>query len=337
MTASDQTNPDTGSAAQHKTSKQQRVFADAIVVLLVTLTTYLVAGYFELAERYIDWTALGEIYQLDEIVFVLLAGCLGLIWFSIRRQREQAATLQKNITMQQALRETNNDISRLLQENQALINHMTEVRESERHYLATELHDVFGQHLAAMDANLTVAKHLASGNNENFQQVLDSVISSTTHLRELTRNKLRQLKPPSLNSIGLSGAVRELVSDWQQTYDDIEIEMDIELDDQQPCEAVSLAIYRALQEGLVNIARHAEASMAEIRLWSSQENASAMVNLTLKDNGRGLPEQQQSPGSGLGLVGIRERSHALGGRFEIGNRKPRGAQLTITLPFNSSN
>jgi glucose-6-phosphate-specific signal transduction histidine kinase len=239
--------------------------------------------------------------------------------------------------MQQALREINNDISRLLQENQALINHMTEVRESERHYLATELHDVFGQHLAAMDANLTVAKHLASGNNENFQQVLDSVISSTTHLRELTRNKLRQLKPPSLNSIGLSGAVRELVSDWQQTYDDIEIEMDIELDDQQPCEAVSLAIYRALQEGLVNIARHAEASMAEIRLWSSQENASAMVNLTLKDNGRGLPEQQQSPGSGLGLVGIRERSHALGGRFEIGNRKPRGAQLTITLPFNSSN
>lgn len=336
MTASDHTTANNELSALTGSSKQQRVFADAIVVLIVTLTTYLVAGYFELAERYIDWTALGEIYQLDEIVFVLLAGCLGLIWFSVRRLREQAATLQKNIAMQQQLRETNTDISNLLVENQALINHMTEVRESERHYLATELHDVFGQHLAAMDANLTVAKHLASDNNENFQQVLDSVISSTTHLRELTRNKLRQLKPPSLNSIGLSGAVRELVSDWQQTYDNVDVELDLALNDEQPSEIVSLAIYRGLQEGLVNIARHAQASKAEIRLWPSHEATTAMVNLTLKDNGRGLPEPQHR-GKGLGLVGIRERSHALGGRFEISNGTPKGTQLTIAIPFNPSN
>ena len=334
MTAPDPITDDTELTAPEDSNKQQRVFTDAIVVLIVTLTTYLVAGYFELAERYIDWTALGEIYQLDEIVFVLLAGCLALIWFSVRRLREQAATLQNNIVMQQQLRETNSDISRLLQENQALINHMTEVRESERHYLATELHDVFGQHLAAMDANLTVAKHLAADNNDNFQQVLDSVISSTTHLRELTRNKLRQLKPPSLNSIGLSGAVRELVSDWQQTHDKTDVELDIALDVAQPSEAVSLAIYRALQEGLVNISRHAEASLAEVRLWQSHDNSTKVVNLTLKDNGRGLPEQPHSPGKGLGLVGIRERSHALGGQIEIKSGSPTGTQLTISIPFN---
>lgn len=333
MTASEDIHPDAGPCEQDSDIRQQRFYSDLIVVLIVMLTTYLVAGYFDLAERYIDWTALGELYQLDEIVFVLLAGCLGLFWFSIRRLRELSLTLKRNLSMQQQLKDSNTDIRRLLRENQALINHMTQLREAERHHLASELHDVFGQHLAAMDANLTVAMHLAPQNSDNLRLVLQSVIGSTTHLRGLTRNKLRQLKPPALDSIGLSGAVRELISDWQQTFPDIVVSLNIELRDHQISNEISLTVYRALQEGLVNISRHAEASKVLIHLWQSQQDSAFALKLTLEDNGKGLTPEKQTPEQGLGLVGIRERSRALGGHFAIGNISPTGVRLTLSIPY----
>lgn len=315
--------------SHHSQNNRRQIAGDLLWVVVVTLSTYLVAGYFDLAERYIDWTALGELYQLDEIIFVLLAGCAALIWFSIRRIRELRLSLNYNLEMQAKLQNSNDNIRRLLRDNQALIKHMIEVRESERQHLARELHDVFGQHLAAMDANLTVALNLSQ--EEKVRPILTSVIDSTNHLRSITRHKLRQLKPPNLDSLGLSGAVHELLYDWRKEANDIAVDSHINLKDSEIENEVGMTLYRALQEGLTNIKRHANATEVRVEITQFRENAQHQLQLLLDDNGRGFPDDYAE--KGLGLVAVRERAESLGGVFNLSLREPIGTRLQLKLPY----
>lgn len=316
------------------TTDKQRMYQDILIVLIISLMTYLVAGYLDLAERYIDWTALGEIYQLDEVVFVLLSGCIGMIWFSFRRRAELKRSLQTNLAMQNKLQNTNQHISRLLDENRALVKHIALVRESERQHLATELHNVFGQHLAAMDANLSVAINISD--SSELQNILKPVMDSTSHLRSITKNKLRHLKPPLLKSIGLSGAIEELLHDWQQSFPDITLSTLLAVEDSNINEETALTIYRAVQEGLDNVGRHTNATKVHLILNEVEPPTAAddsFLHLKLNDNGEGLPPEQIM--RGLGLIGIRERVEAQNGTFSLAPASHQGAVLELTIPINA--
>ncbi|GLQ00877.1 hypothetical protein GCM10007891_27300 [Methylophaga thalassica] len=318
---------------KHHTDHNQRkhsIKRDVVWITISSLITYLVASYLDLAERYIDWTALGEFYQLDEIIFVLLVFCAGLIWFSTRRISELSLSLKHNLAMQAELSQNNKKIRQLLNDKQALVQRIALVRESERDHLASELHDIFGQHLAAMDANLTVA--LNQTDNPTLQPILESVMDSTTVLRSITRNKLRHLKPPSLDSIGLKGAVRELVSEWKHAFQGSE-HLSLEIQDHEIPKAVALSIYRGLQEGLRNISRHANADQVFIYLHQFREPGNACIQLKLEDDGQGFNSNIEAQ-QGLGLISIRERCEALDGEFYIASRQPQGTCLTITIPYD---
>ncbi|WP_289284048.1 MULTISPECIES: ATP-binding protein [unclassified Methylophaga] len=308
----------------------KRIRHDIVWVTALSLATYLLALYFDLAERYINWTALGELYQLDEIIFVLLVFCAGLIWFSKRRISELSQALRHNLAMQAELTHNNKKIRQLLNEKQSLVQRITLVRESERDHLASELHDIFGQHLAAMDANLTVA--LNQTNNSNLTSILESVMDSTTVLRSITRNKLRHLKPPSLDSIGLKGAIRELLSEWRQSFSGTD-NISLNVHDDEIPKPIALTLYRALQEGLSNISRHANAENVFIYLHQFREPEHMCIQLRLEDDGQGMDTNIENQ-SGLGLVSIRERCEALSGEFYISTRQPQGTTLTITLPYD---
>jgi signal transduction histidine kinase len=303
---------------------------DIVWVIASSLVTYLIASYFDLAERYINWTSLGELYQLDEIIFVLLVFCVGLIWFSKRRITELSQSLKHNVAMQAELSHNNKKIRQLLHDKQALVHRITLVRESERDHLASELHDVFGQHLAAMDANLTVALNQTS--HSPLAPILESVMDSTTVLRSITRNKLRHLKPPSLDSIGLKGAIRELVSEWKQSFSGTD-NLSLDVDDTAVPKPIALTLYRGLQESLSNISRHANADNVFIDLHQFREPENLCIQLKVEDDGQGMDTKNASQ-SGLGLLSIRERCEALNGEFYISARQPKGTTLTITLPYD---
>lgn len=310
--------------------RKQSIKRDVVWITLSSFITYLVASYFDLAERYIDWTALGELYQLDEIIFVLLVFCAGLIWFSTRRISELSLSLKHNLAMQAELSHNNKKIRQLLNDKQSLVQRIALVRESERDHLASELHDVFGQHLAAMDANLTVA--LNQTDNTSLKPILESVMDSTTVLRSITRNKLRHLKPPSLDSIGLKGAIRELVSEWKQSFSGT-TNISLDINDNEIPKPVALTMYRGLQEGLTNITRHADAEQVSIHFHQFRELGNACIQLKLEDDGQGINTNIESQ-QGLGLISIRERCEALDGEFYIAARQPQGTCLTITIPYD---
>jgi signal transduction histidine kinase len=96
-------------------------------------------------------------------------------------------------------------------------------------------------------------------------------------------------------------------------------------------DGADLAFYRALQEALSNIGRHAGASVVDITLHSDNGN----VTLTVIDDGCGIPKAERAAaGSGMGLIGMRERFASLGGSVRLRNTASGGAQLEVSLPLD---
>lgn len=312
--------------------KKNRGKSDLAIILLASLVTYLVAGYFDLAERWIDWAKLGEIYQLDEIIFVLLVLSSGFMWFSRRRYNDLQETLQRNLEIKHQLELQNADNATLLSQNRALIKHITQVREAERNHLASELHDVFGQYLAAIDVNASVALKFKTDPSK-LQSILKTIQDSAAYLRNATRTQLRSLKPPDLDAIGLSAAVEDLVSQWQLSFPYYEVRLCIEVDDDLVGYDTALTIYRCFQEALTNITRHASADKIFIDLATlDKPNQAGELHLTIRDNGKGFAPNEAMR-KGLGLIGIRERVHALNGQFYVRQAEPSGTVLGLSIPL----
>lgn len=313
--------------------RSNRGKTDLVVIIGASLFTYFVAGYFDLAERWINWAALGEFYQLDEIIFVLLVFSAGLMWFGRRRYIELQETLKRNLEIKTKLEVQNADNAKLLLQNRALIKHITQVREAERNHLASELHDVFGQYLAAIDVNASVAIKYSTVIDPKLQSILKTIQDSASFLRNVTRSQLRSLKPPGLETVGLSAAIEDLISQWQMSFPDYEINIAIEVDDQLVDYDTALTIYRCMQEALTNITRHAEASIIHIDLCTQNKSAQCNdISLTIRDNGIGF-DPNEGMGKGLGLIGIRERIHALNGQFNLHPADPRGTVLALHIPL----
>lgn len=313
-------------------TKKNRGKIDLAIIVVASLLTYLIAGYFDLAERWINWATLGEFYQLDEIIFVLLVLSTGLMWFGRRRYNELQETLKRNLEIQTKLELQNADNAKLLLQNRALIKHTTQVREAERNHLASELHDVFGQYLAAIDVNASVAIKYKT-EDPTLIAILKTIQDSASHLRNVTRSQLRNLKPPGLETVGLSAAIEELITQWQMSFSNYEINITINVDDQLVGYNTALTVYRCLQEALTNITRHAEAKKIYIDLVTQiKSDHPNEISLIIRDDGKGF-DLNEGMGKGLGLIGIRERVHSLHGQFNIHPAEPTGTILELNIPL----
>jgi two-component system sensor histidine kinase UhpB len=117
------------------------------------------------------------------------------------------------------------------------------------------------------------------------------------------------------------------VRDWQRRYPGVALTVQHDLPaDLGP--SVTLAIYRAVQEGLINALRHAQASHVAIRLESDDHR----IFVTVEDDGVGLPQEWSRPGH-FGLRGLAQRVEHLGGTLKVGNREPRGTRLAAEIPL----
>lgn len=315
------------------TRSKKRAWADLLLILLASILTWIVAGSMDLAERWINWAALGEHFQLDEIIFVLLVSCFGLMWFGKRRFVELENVLNQNLQIQLSLEKKHNEISLLLQQNRALIKHITFLREAERNQLAGELHDVFGQHLAAIDVNASVGLQKISAENPLYKTLM-MIRESTDFLRNVTRSKLRSIKPPGLEKVGLTASIKDLIAQWQESFPDFKLKHQLNLDDNLIDYDCSLTLYRCLQEGLVNISRHANATVITLKMQMASDAEAGGVWMQLTDNGRGFQDDELI-GKGMGLIGIRERVNALNGQFELKSEPENGTEITIQIPLHA--
>jgi two-component system sensor histidine kinase UhpB len=208
--------------------------------------------------------------------------------------------------------------------------HVVEQRvEEERRLIAHELHDEFGQSVTAI-RSLAQAIATQGGLRDPATGEAAKLISDeAARLYDNMHGLIPRLTPLSLDSLGLAATLENLVRDWQRRYPAIALSVEQNIDvDLGP--SVALAIYRVVQEGLINALRHGQPSSVGINVQAAS-NADRIL-VTVQDDGIGLPADWSRPGH-FGLRGLAERIERLGGSFSVGNAPNRGVQLTATIPL----
>jgi len=205
-------------------------------------------------------------------------------------------------------------------------------QDEERRRIARELHDSVGQTLAALSMNLSAVGTDIQRLTKTAAAVADSeslVKDMTTDIRTISY----LLHPPLLDEAGLTSALRWYV-EGLTTRSEMQVELEVPDDFDRLPRDLETAIFRVVQECLTNVHRHSGSPVAEIHLSRSAHD----VQVEVRDKGKGIPPEKLSEMSsngapGVGIRGMRERIHQLGGSLEIssaGNGK--GTVVVVTLP-----
>ncbi len=201
-------------------------------------------------------------------------------------------------------------------------------REEERKRLARELHDQVIQDLLSVNFQLEELEGESGDRSADALQaagladVRESVRALVADVRRICGN----LRPPTIDSLGLGAALQSYTRDWSaRTGVAVSLHVDAQLG--RLPEAIELSIFRIVQEGLANIRKHAQARSAWIEVAPASPRA---VSITIEDDGRGIVGTLDLAALGqqghYGLLGISERVALLQGRLRITNG-PRGGLL----------
>ena len=204
-----------------------------------------------------------------------------------------------------------------------LATHLQEVRETERGYLARELHDELGSLLTAakLDAARLKSRLADAPDASQRLQHLTELLNSGIALK---RRIIEDLRPSSLSNLGLVASLEILGREFADRSG-MQIEMLLEpvtLD-----EAKQLTVYRMVQESLTNIGKYADAAEATIVL----KNYGTHVVVEISDNGKGFDTLRARP-SAHGLAGMRHRVEAAGGKLTVTSTPGQGTQLSAIVP-----
>jgi two-component system sensor histidine kinase UhpB len=200
--------------------------------------------------------------------------------------------------------------------------------EEERRAIAHELHDEFGQSVTAIRSlALAIATQSADGTQRDAARLISE---EAARLYDAMHGLIPRLTPLSLDTLGLEQTLASLVRDWQRRH----ATPQLLLEQQLPADlgaSVTLAVYRVVQEGLVNAVRHAQATRVTIDVRASGER----LRVAVTDDGVGLPEHWSRPGH-FGLRGLTERVEHLGGALSVRNHEPHGVCLTAEIPLGGT-
>jgi signal transduction histidine kinase len=214
----------------------------------------------------------------------------------------------------------------------ALSARLQSAKEEEAARIAREIHDELGSGLSAVkwdielierDLIQVVGRDQLSSTWERIpavKRVIDDLIN-------MTRRISGELRPSALDDLGLVAAIRwharefegrtGIVTQFDSSFEDIDLTRE-----------QSTAVFRIFEEAMTNVMRHAQATQVDIKL----EKENGELELTIRDNGRGITEAEQSDRLSLGLLGMRERASLIGGRVVIANSEGKGTVVTLRVP-----
>ncbi|NOZ03994.1 MAG: PAS domain S-box protein [FCB group bacterium] len=217
---------------------------------------------------------------------------------------------------------------------QSLSGEVYRVQEEERKRISRELHDEIGQSMTAIDLSLQLIKeqHLKNRN-------LKSAITECQHLVQQTADKIHdflfELRPPILDDLGLIPAMKFYSRGFsKRTGIEVHFRCDKAVEAIDP--EMKTMMYRVYQEGLNNVAKHANAENIDVTI----EKVTRKILLNITDDGTGfLPDSvlnRLGEYSGFGLLGIKERALPFGGSVSIHSQPGQGACLSLELPLKPS-
>lgn len=199
----------------------------------------------------------------------------------------------------------------------------------ERNRLAREIHDSLGHHLTIVNVQLEAARTLLDSQPALAHDALDKAQSLTQEGLAEVRRSVAALRTSPLEARSLPEALASLVDECRRAG--IPTELAVTGNPRPLPPAAKQALFRAAQEGLTNVRKHAQADQAEVRLDYGDDakgEAQQVVRLTVRDDGQGATDTS----GGFGLLGLRERARLLGGRVQIRTAPGQGFTLSVEAP-----
>jgi two-component system, NarL family, sensor kinase len=204
-----------------------------------------------------------------------------------------------------------------------------ELQEEERGRIARELHDGVSQHVVGARYELEAARDLFQSAAPNAVQQFHVGLAALGGVLHEIREISHRIQPPDLEELGLALSTRTFTERFQRrTGIRVEVETSGELDALSPVAAV--ALFRIVQEALMNVEKHAGARNVEVHLTTVGEK----VHLRITDDGCGVSSGVLVRAPGIGLRNIRQRAGHLGGVFRI-QSQPGDTSIHVSLPLGA--
>jgi signal transduction histidine kinase/ligand-binding sensor domain-containing protein len=241
---------------------------------------------------------------------------------SLQREREKA--LLEAHASQEAL---HGAYGRL----RTLTRQLEDAKEEEKRSIARELHDELGQLLSAIKINLKALGRLPERSEERSERIVDAIAlvdDMIGHVRAMALD----LRPPLLDELGLVAALRGY-AEGQSVRTGVAIGVEANAGAETLRPETAIAAFRIVQQAVHNTLQHASAS----RITVSVRADANRLQLSVRDDGRGFDVaealQRAASGRHLGLLGMRERVEALGGRLEIDSAPGQGTEIRANVPL----
>jgi PAS domain S-box-containing protein len=207
--------------------------------------------------------------------------------------------------------------------------------ENERRRIANELHDGIGQSLSAIKFSIenTLAQ-IGQGAFDAAGRTLETLVALTRETIEDTRRVVMDLRPSTLDDLGILPTVAWLCREFQSLHPGIRIEQEITAEESDVPDILKTPIYRILQEALNNVVKHSHAVKVRISLRKSARK----LQMEIEDDGQGFNVAAAGPSlaskTGFGLASMRERTEMLGGTFFIQSAEGTGTHIRALWPLD---
>jgi PAS domain S-box-containing protein len=258
----------------------------------------------------------------------------------LRRYRTQLETLVEERTaaleeMNVSLRQEIIDRQRAEEERIGLLRLIVTTQEEERSRIARDMHDQLGQQLTALRLKIaTIAEDSSLG--PALAREIEGLQESAARLDSEVGFLAWELRPAALDDLGFVAAIRNFVAEWSRHYQ-IPAELHAgNVEGKRLTPEVETNLYRITQEALNNIYKHAEANNVNVVVERRKDE----MLLIIEDDGKGFEPADNRPGkesgSGLGLVGMRERAAIVGGTLEIESAPGNGTTIFAKVPIKEA-
>ncbi len=241
-------------------------------------------------------------------------------------EKPTVLSIARDITERKQAEEKLRRTSKLLRE---LATHLQSVREEERTMIAQEIHDELGQVLTALKIQVSLLANKLNDDQKPLKLKINSLLDMIDASVESVQKISAKLRPGILDELGLIAAIEWQTEEFEKLTNIkcslVLPKQEIELEKNK-----STAIFRIFQEALTNIARHSQATKAQISLLNFQSN----IFLEIQDNGKGITPDQIKDFKSLGIHGMEERAMVFGGQVNIDGIAGKGTIVKVEIPID---
>jgi len=214
-----------------------------------------------------------------------------------------------------------------------LSSQLLSVQEDERKRISAELHDDIAAKLAAIKFSLEKKlMHMGKADDE-VNQSLKSIISMVLDTIVSTRRIMVNLRPAMIDDLGILATLNWYCREFEQIFDTIHVEKQVNIEEIEIPDHLKIVIFRIVQEGMNNIAKHSGANNISLVL----EKTNDTLGLLIEDNGRGFDVVnnilESETFQGFGIVNMKERARLSGGEFSIKSFQKKGTSIKVTWPL----